>query len=95
MTSSGINLCADPKTAFGVLQNKPTSGQAAQVARTGVTKVYTGSGGLTEGAHVTVDGNGKAIAASTGNVVVATCVFAAAAGDLASVALALTNSPAA
>lgn len=46
--------------AHGVLQNKPTSGQAAVICAVGVTKVRAG-GALTAGDQFTTDASGQAI----------------------------------
>lgn len=52
----------------GVLSNKPLGvGQAATVDYSGVTKVVTGSGGLTAGNKVQSDASGGAIVAASGD----------------------------
>lgn len=55
-------LCSSAGEAIaGVLQNKPTSGQVAQIAVAGVSKVKVGSGGaLTAGDLVATDGSALA-----------------------------------
>lgn len=54
---------------IGVLQNKPTVGQAALVRFLGTTKVVAG-GSISVGAWVTADSNGKAVATTTDKDVV-------------------------
>lgn len=69
----------------GVLQNKPTSGDTAEIrliANGGTYKVVAG-GAITEGAYITCDSNGEAIATTTaGNVVLGRALEAADDGDL-------------
>lgn len=52
----------------GVLQNKPTNGEAASVATDGVSFCEAG-GAINEGDLVTTDIQGRAVAASPGDVV--------------------------
>ena len=52
---------------YGVLQNAPKTGQAADVGIFGVTKVVTGSGGVTAGGIVMTDANGCAVAWTAGS----------------------------
>ena len=49
------------RQVYGVLQNAPKTGQAADVGIFGITKVVTGSGGVTAGSIVMSDANGCAI----------------------------------
>ncbi len=55
-------LAAAGEAPIGVLQNKPTAGQAAQVRLYGVSKVVAGAA-IAKGAFVASDANGKAKAA--------------------------------
>lgn len=50
--------------AVGVIQNKPTSGQAVQLGHLGITKVKAGAG-ITAGDRLTSDSSGRAIATTT------------------------------
>lgn len=50
--------------ACGVLQNKPTSGQSAQVGMGGISKVKVG-GAVTAGDRLTSDATGRAITTVT------------------------------
>ena len=52
---------------YGVLQNKPKAGEAADVVIFGITKVVTGTGGVTLGVEVTTDANGAAVVWTTGS----------------------------
>lgn len=73
--------------ATGVVQNKPTSGQAATVAYDGITKLVAGAA-VAAGAEVMSDNVGRGITATTGNRVLALAETAAgAAGEIISVRL--------
>lgn len=65
-SSGKAAIATAAKNCDGFLQNKPTAGQAADVAIFGVTKVQT-SGAVTAGALMEVDasGNLKSIASGT------------------------------
>lgn len=69
----------------GVLQNKPTSGQAADVMVSGVTKVEAGTGGLTAGALWQTAADGTAIAAASGDYACGIVLIGASAGEKATV----------
>lgn len=61
---NAVNLTtAATQLPAGVLQNKPTSGQIAEVAEGGHCKVIAG-GNVAVGDPLVSDGNGKAIAAT-------------------------------
>lgn len=67
---------------LGILQNKPTSGQAATVRDLGTTKWYAGAA-VTAGAHLTVNGSGRAIVVTSGGMVLGQALDAAGAdGEL-------------
>lgn len=70
--------------AIGVLQNKPTSGQTADIMVSGVTKMVA-NGSITQGANITVTSAGKAAAASTGNIILGVALDAGAASKIISV----------
>lgn len=53
----------------GVLQNKPTSGQAATVGYLGETKVIVGSGGVSANGWLTSNQSGMAVHAASGDAV--------------------------
>lgn len=55
------------RQVYGVLQNAPKSGQAADVGIFGITKVVTGSGGVTANNIVMTDANGCAVNWSAGS----------------------------
>ena len=91
MESDGQVDLADAETdiAIGVLQNKPTAGQAAQVMISGITKVEAdetlAAGNLV---HPSADGQAAVFAAGTDTTkYCAGIVLAAAAGQLATVLL--------
>jgi hypothetical protein len=52
---------------YGVLQNAPKSGQAADVGIFGISKVVTGSGGVTAGGVIMTDAHGCAVAWTAGS----------------------------
>lgn len=60
-----VVLCGAGEQALGVLQNAPASGEAADIAVLGVTKVVC-SGALSAGAAIACDASGKAKAAVAG-----------------------------
>lgn len=60
-SAGAVVLAGDGEVASGVLQNKPTSGQAASYAVDGVSKVVV-SGAITAGGLVMSDSNGKGTA---------------------------------
>ena len=93
MRVSAANKCnvaslATQSTIVGVLQNKPKSGEFATVAFLGKSKCVAG-GTLTAGAPVTINGSGRAIAVTSGNleIVFGQALDAAADGDVFTVLL--------
>jgi hypothetical protein len=64
-------LCGAGGKALGVLQNNPTSGQAAGVRVLGCTKVVYG-GSISVGDYVASDANGKAVLATVASVLAGT-----------------------
>ena len=71
---------------LGVLQNNPTSGNAATVAVGGISKVVLG-GNVTINDSIATDNAGKAVAASTGNKIVGIAIKGGASGEIGSVLL--------
>lgn len=66
------------QAVIGVLQNKPTSGQPAEVMSMGVTKVLAGAA-IAAGAEVMAGADGRIITAATaGSNVIGICMEAAA-----------------
>lgn len=51
-------LCGDGEAAIGILQNKPTSGQTAEIWGVGNVSKFEQSASLTIGAYVNSDANG-------------------------------------
>jgi hypothetical protein len=63
--------------AFGVVQNNPTSGNAAIVRRLGLSKVVaSSSGSISLGAFVGCSTNGRAVAATSGFYCIGTAMTA-------------------
>jgi hypothetical protein len=74
--------------ALGILQNKPNITEVCDVAVTGVSKVYAGTGNLAAGALFMSDTDGTAITATgTGKYALGMVVVGANATELASVVL--------
>lgn len=72
---------------LGILQNKPTAGQAADVRFSGVSKAIAGAA-YTRGTYLMVNGSGQLITATSTNVAVAYALESAtAASDVRTVLL--------
>lgn len=84
-TDSTVVAAGNGEAAFGVLINDPTSGQAATVVTHGRVMIEVGSGGLTAGDLIGVDGNGEAVTAATNDIVVGQCIVGASAGERATI----------
>ena len=67
---------------IGILQDKPTSGQAALVQISGVSKAVCGSAGATAGDDVMVDTSGQFTTATTGKRKVGVALATAVSGDV-------------
>lgn len=75
-----VTVCAaSTDVPVGVLQNKPTSGQEAEIDMDGITKVVAGAA-VSAGAEVMSDANGKAITAATAGNRIAGVALSAAGG---------------
>ena len=72
--------------SLGVLGNKPTLNQSAEVVVIGATKVVAG-GTIAAGAQVTSNATGQAVAAAATQYVIGTCLLPAASGDITTVLL--------
>lgn len=86
LTSNGIELCSGATDIpFGVLQNAPAAGEAAEVMRLGVSKVVSG-GTIAIGALIGTDSAGKADSKTAGtdttNYTAGVADAAAADGDI-------------
>lgn len=66
--ASEINVSGATKTVFGILQNKPYAGEPAQVAISGLSKVFAG-GTISAGAPISYDSSGHIVNALSGDVV--------------------------
>lgn len=84
----GVSLATVATTPIiGILQNKPTAGQAADVRFVGVSKVVAGAA-YTRGTALMINGSGQLITWVTTNVAVAIALESATgAGDIRSVQL--------
>jgi hypothetical protein len=72
---------------YGILQNTPASGQAADVGIMGISKVVAGAA-ITAGANLMCDTAGRAIAQTSTNIIAAVALEAAtAAGQIITVAI--------
>ena len=81
-----INIATAAGAAvLGVLQNKPNTGEVADVAVIGVTKIVAGAGDLAAGAFWQSAADGSGITASTADVAMGVVLKGAAAGELATV----------
>lgn len=82
--NSGVKLVAGAGLRVdGFLQNKPTSGQPASVAVSGITKAIVGVGDVASaGLRLQCDAAGKVIASATGKYVVGVSLDAGVAGDV-------------
>lgn len=67
--ASEVSVSGALKMAFGVLQNKPYVNEAAQVAVSGLSKIF-GGGTVTAGAAITYDSSGHVIDAVSGSIVI-------------------------
>ena len=88
--TSGVaqaGLAGNGERILGVLQNDPTSGQAATIGISGVTKASAG-GTIAAAADVSVDAAGEFVASATGDVIIGVNVgLTAADGDIFSLFL--------
>tara|TARA_R110000737_G_scaffold204632_2_gene223421 strand:- start:2598 stop:2969 length:372 start_codon:yes stop_codon:yes gene_type:complete len=82
VSGANVVVAGDGEAAVGVLWNDPTSGKAASVVRGGDPHVYAGAA-IAAGIDIASDAAGKAVAATTGDIILGTTRAAAAAsGDL-------------
>ncbi len=97
VTMSGadtVNVSGVSESAIGVLQNKPTSGQAANVAAVGSVSKITASAAIAAGVNIATAANGKAVTAGAGVDVVGQAIEAAGAdNDIISMLVILAPSP--
>ena len=76
---------------IGILQNKPKSGEPADVLTLGVSKLVTGTGNLAAAAQYETDTDGTGVTAEVGKVSPGSVLIAASAGELATVTIGLPN----
>lgn len=86
-SSGTATVCnAAGEYVLGVLQNDPTSGQAATVATSGISKVVLG-GTVAINDQISTDASGRAIAATTGHKIVGIARKGGSVGEIGSVFL--------
>lgn len=85
-TAKTIVLCGDGEDAFGVLQDKPTSGQAACVAIGGVTKLKIGAS-VTAGTAISSGANGLGNTSANGDYMLGYALDGGANGEIIPVKL--------
>ena len=85
--ASGVTVCNTAgEQGYGVLQNNPTSGSAAEVAIGGIAKVKLGAT-LAAGAKFTTSNAGLAVAPTAGQFVLGQIVEGGASGEIGSAKL--------
>lgn len=76
-----VGLAGDGEAADGVIQNKPTAGQAVSLAVAGdTTKVVAGTA-VAAGVNVASDSAGKGVLAASGDYIQGKCLTASANAD--------------
>lgn len=85
-SSKAIVLAGAGENALGVLQNDPTSGQAAEVMVVGVSKVKLGAT-VVAGENVMADAAGKLVPATGVNAVLGVCLQGGDANEIGEIAL--------
>lgn len=70
---------------FGVIQNKPNTGEAVSVMLLGISKIEVGTGGVTAGSLWQTDASGKAINATSGDYSLGTVLETRNDGEIATV----------
>lgn len=82
----GVASVATDSKIVGIIDNAPSSGQAAAVCYGGETKLVAGGAAVSSNAWVSVNSAGRAVDAASGDMVVARALQASAAdGDVISV----------
>ncbi len=69
-------LAGDGVAADGVIQNKPTSGQALSLAIPGDTSKVSAGAAVAAGANVASDTNGQGVTAASGDYIQGKCLTA-------------------
>ena len=82
-TVATFGSAGDP--VFGILQNKPESGDVADVMISGVSKLLVGAGDLAANDSWQLDADGKGITAASGDYSGGKVLIGAAAGEYATV----------
>ena len=73
-TSGQVVICNSAgEDAYGILQNEPAAaGRAANIAKSGISKVILGANSLTPGMKIQTNASGKAIEAASADHVLGT-----------------------
>lgn len=82
---NAVNVASAGNLIYGILQNKPQEGQAADVAIFGLCLAICGAGGWTPGAKLKVGASGTLVVNSTGDTTVAVALATQVEGDQATV----------
>jgi len=89
VTDNDVIAATAGAKAIGVLQNQPVNGEEASVMMAGLSKIVSGTGGLTAGDKWTPEAGGAAVVAATGDEICGTVIQGAAAGAIATVSIGL------
>ena len=87
-----VALAGDGEKSIGILQNDPTSGQAATIVAQGICKAKLGAS-VTAGQSLASDASGKLIPAASGKTVVAQALEAGSNNELKHVYMTLESAP--
>lgn len=83
------DLCGSGEAPLGVVQNKPASGEAVELATLGDVCLVVAGENITAGSVLASDANAKAVSAVTGNYVLGVALNSVSAGELVSVLVTL------
>lgn len=87
-----VTFAGAGEKSCGILQDKPVSGEACNVAKGGISKAKIG-GNVAAGANLMSDAAGVLITATSGNHVVAVALEAGVSGDIISVNVSPATAP--
>jgi hypothetical protein len=81
--SRQVNLvAASTDTIYGILQNKPKSGDAAEVVFAGICKAQASNASITAGDLLMVNSSGQVLTRTSGNTIVGQCIETGAANQI-------------
>lgn len=75
---------ANAASVYGILQNKPRSGEAGDVCYSGISKAVFGAT-IAANAFLTTDSSGRMVTATTGQIACAKAIVAGVLGDVGTV----------